>query len=174
MKIVMRDWLYVIAFVVLVVIFFWWGGALIAPPPPYEGHVLPISDGIVAIVYGTLPPLDASVTIGSSECLDSVLKSAYPEYTPTTDVVYVIVHDGGVRGVIPYRVDKSILQRILQKTEDGYLYYRPEKDAFDYLPIDRARQLTEVLYSCIHKYTHEGGYDKAEYNNENEINLQSE
>ena len=157
----MKDWFYVIAFVILVMVFFWLGGALLAPPQPYEGHVLPVRDGTMAIVYGTLPPLDASITIGSSICLSSVLKMAYPENTPTTNVVYVLVHGGEVKGIIPYRVDKGILSKIFWKTKSTYMYYRPDKEAFDYLPIERARQLTEVLYSCINKYTHKGSQDNT-------------
>jgi len=160
-----KDTIYVVLFIVLVWLFLWMGHNLLAPPEPYAGPFLPIKDGIIAVVYGTFPPNDVDVVIGSSQCLSAVIDTVYRDQKPNTDMVYLVVHDGMIKGVIPYRTSETVLDTIVEKTEDTYLYYRPDKKLFDYLPVKVARDVTRTVLSCIDKYTHEGSHDNTDNNN---------
>lgn len=154
-----RDIIYLVLFIVLVWFFLWIGHELLSPPKPHISVFLPIKDGIIAVVYGTFPPDDVDIMIGSSRCLSAVLDTVYGDQKPSTDMVYLVVHDGVVKGVIPYRTSETVLDTIVRRTEDTYLYYRPDRKLFDYLPVKISRDLTRTVLSCIDKYTHEGSHD---------------
>ena len=160
-----KDVIYVVLFIALVCFFLWIGHNLLVPPEPYTGVFLPIKDGIVAVVYGTFPPDDVDIIIGSSQCLSAVLDTVYKDQKPITDMVYLVVHDGMIKGVIPYRTSETVLDTVVRKTEDAYLYYRPDKKLFDYLPVKIARDVTRTVLSCIDKYTHEGGHNNTDNDN---------
>ncbi len=166
-----RDIAYLLSFILLVGLMFWIGGPLLAPPAPYTGPYLPFKSGVVAVVSGALPGIDdVFLTIGSPQCLADILKTVYGTDSPTTSVVYVMVNDYMASAVIPYEVQKGVLDKIEQLSENGPIYFDVKNGVFDYMGMDKERKVTKVLYLCINKYTQQGSGDNTKDNHKNEIN----
>ncbi len=167
-----RDLVGVVWFLVLTVLFLWLGRDMIAFHPKDNTPTLPLKDGTVAVIYGTMPPYDASITIGSSLCLHTLMDLTYgDDGRGEIHILSFVVKDGVVHAAIPYPISEGLLFHIRHRVEtDGvYLIYREAKKAFDSLSIRKAREITTSLVRCINKYTKQGSGDNAENNHEDNI-----
>ena len=154
-----RDLVGVAWFLLLTVLFLWLGRDMTAFHPQRSTPILPLKDSTVAVIYGTMPPYDASITIGSSHCLHTLMDLTYGEgAVESSPILSFVVKDGVVHAAMPYPISGGLLSHIRHRvdTEGVYLIYREDKKAFDVLSIKKAREITSSLILCINKYTQEG------------------
>ncbi len=171
-----RDLVGVAWFLILTVLFLWLGRDMTAFHPQRGTSVLPLEDGTVAVIYGTMPPYDASITIGSSLCLHTLMNLTYGDGVDDTHILSFVVKDGVVHAVMSYPISGSLLSHIRHRveTEGVYLIYREDKKAFDVLSIKKAREITASLVWCINKYTQEGTGADTDENHQDDIHTKSQ
>jgi|GEM_PF-2560708 len=166
-----KDIVGVAWFLALTLLFLWMGRGMITFHSQSDIPTLPLKYGTVAVLYGTMPPYDASITIGSSLCLHTLMDLTYGEGVDETHILSFVVKNGVVHAAMPYPISGGLLSHIRHRVEtDGvYLIYREDKKAFDVLSIKKARKITSSLLWCINKYAQEGSGDNTKDNHKDNI-----